>query len=83
MAKYRIVYDRGNCTGVAACHIVAEKFWQMESDDKAMLVGGKHLGKDLWELEINESELPENLEAVRNCPVQVIKILDENDKELT
>lgn len=83
MARYRIVYDRANCTGVAACAIVAEKFWQMEQDDKATLVGGKHLGNDVWEREITEEEFPENQEAARSCPVQVIKIFDQRNNEVT
>ncbi len=82
MAKYRIVYDRANCTGVAACAIVAERFWQMDSEDKATLVGGELTGNDVWEREITGEELPENLEAARSCPVQVIKIIDEQNKEV-
>lgn len=83
MKKYRIVYDRANCTGVAACHIVAERFWQMDQEDKAVLVGGKQVENDIWEREITEQELAENREAAQSCPVQVIKIVDlENNQVL-
>ncbi len=82
MAKYKIIYDRANCTGVAACNIVAEKFWKMDEEDKANLVGAKPLGNDIWEREIAEEDLPENLDAARNCPVKVIKIVDESDNDL-
>ena len=49
MAKYKIIYDRSNCTGVAACHIVAKKFWQMNKDDKADLISSIPVGNDIWE----------------------------------
>ncbi len=82
MTKYKVVYDRANCTGVAACTIVAEKFWQMDSDDKADLVGATLTGNDIWEREIDENDLPKNQEAARSCPVKVIKIFDEANKEV-
>jgi len=82
MAKYKIIYDRSNCTGVAACHIVAKKFWQMNKDDKADLISSIPVGNDIWEREIDEKDLPENLEAARNCPVSVIKIFDESNNEI-
>ncbi len=82
MAKYKIIYDRNNCTGVAACRIVAEKFWEMNKDDKADLIGSRCVGNDIWELEIDEKDLLENMDAARNCPVRVIKVVDEFNNEI-
>ena len=83
MAKYKISYDRKNCIGASSCAILAEKFWKMDkNDDKADLVGGKKTGDDLWELEIDELYLEQNKEAARNCPVNVIKIVNEKRKEV-
>ena len=55
--------------------------------DKADLLGAKKIAQkkgrkegddndegDIWELEIKETELQDNKEAARNCPVNVIKI---------
>ena len=82
MTTCKVVFDRKNCTGVAACFIVAEKFWNMAEDDKAELIGSKSVGNDVWELEIEERDLPLHLEAARHCPVQVIKIMDKNGQEI-
>ncbi len=80
--KYKIIYDRKNCIGVGSCALLAEKFWAMASDDKADLIHGKQRKDGFWELEIAEEQLFENQEAARNCPVRVIKIVDEQDKEV-
>jgi len=82
MTTYKVIYDRKNCSGVAACNIVAEEFWKMAQDGKADLVGAKQVGDDIWELEINENCLRTNLEAARHCPMLVIKIIDQEGKEV-
>lgn len=88
MPKYKIVYDRRNCIGVSSCALLAEKFWVMDKkDDKAVLVNatlaeGKNKGDDTWELLIEKKDLEINKEAARNCPVNVIKIYDEEGKEV-
>ncbi len=83
MAQYKIIYDRKNCIGASSCAILAEKFWTMDKkEDKADLMGAKKTGEDTWELEIDELYLEQNKEAARNCPVAVIKIVDEKGKEV-
>lgn len=83
MAKYKIIYDRKNCIGVQSCAILAQDFWKMNKvDDKADLIGGKQKGEDIWELEIDEADLERNKAAAKNCPVEIIKIIDESGKEI-
>ena len=79
---YRVIFDRKNCTGVAACAIVAEQFWKMAEDDRAELVGSQNTGDDVWVLKIQEDILKSHKEAARHCPVKVIKIVDESEKEV-
>lgn len=68
--KYRIVYNREGCIGAAACIAVAPETWKMAADGKAeQLIH-----------EFEEKDLQKNLDAARSCPVQVIKIIDENGK---
>lgn len=85
MPRYKILYDRKNCIGVSSCALLAEKFWVMDKkDDKAVLVGGNKKGNDeAWELTIDEKDLEVNKDAARNCPVNVIKIYDEEGKEVS
>ena len=83
MPTFKISYDRKNCIGVSSCALLADKFWVMNrEDDKAVLVGSKSKGNDTWELKIDGKDLEVNKEAARNCPVNVIKIYDEEGKEV-
>ena len=70
--KYLIVHDRDGCIGCAACVVICEKYWKMDSDGKATLIGGKKKGKN-YELEISGIEC--NQDAASSCPVEVIKVV--------
>lgn len=73
MARYKIIYDRNSCIGAAACIAVAPKTWKMGKDGKA----------DQLLKEIDEKDLRQNLDAARSCPVNSIKITDENGKPVS
>ncbi len=79
---YKVIFDRKNCTGAAACAIVADQLWRMADDDKAELIGARNTGNEMWELEIGEEALKYHKEAARHCPVKVIKIVNENGHEV-
>ena len=87
--KYRIVYDRKNCIGAAACAAVAPEFWEMKEDGKAHLIGGKTDENGNEILIITEKQMTDkmksalqlNKEAAEVCPVQVIHIYDEQTGE--
>lgn len=92
MAKektYRIVFDRKNCIGAAACAAVAPEFWVMNEDGKADLVGFKLDENGNQVLIVKESQLSPsgknvlalNKEAAEVCPVQVIHIFDDETGE--
>ena len=86
---YKIVFDRKNCIGAAACAAVAPEFWEMKEDGKAHLIGGKTDENGNEVLIITESQMTENMkkalelnkEAAEVCPVQVIHIYDEESGE--
>jgi len=86
---YRIVFERKNCIGAAACAAVAPEFWVMKDDGKADLVGHKLDDNGNQILIIKESQLSKegknvlavNKEAAEVCPVQVIHIYDEETGE--
>ena len=81
---YRIVFDRKNCIGAAACAAVAPEFWVMKDDGKADLVGAKTDENGNQILIVKESQLSKegknvlalNKDAAEVCPVQVIHIYD-------
>lgn len=86
---YKIVFDRKNCIGAAACASVAPEFWIMKDDGKAELKGAKKDkdGNDV--LIIKESQMVDkvknalklNKSAAEVCPAQVIHIYDAETNE--
>ncbi len=87
--RFKIVFDRKNCIGAAACAAVAPEFWVMRDDGKADLVGAKTDENGNQILIVHEKEMsPEgkrvleiNKEAAEVCPVQVIHIYDADTNE--
>ncbi|RJQ21023.1 hypothetical protein C4580_03305 [Candidatus Woesearchaeota archaeon] len=87
--RFRIVFDKKNCIGAAACAAVAPEFWVMKDDGKADLVGHRVDEDGNQVLVVSETELtPEgkrvldlNKEAAEVCPVQVIHIYDDETGE--
>ncbi len=85
---YKIVFDRKNCIGAAACAAVAPEFWVMNEDGKADLIGSKDENGNQV-LIIKESQLTKegksvlqiNKDAAEVCPVQVIHIYDNETGE--
>ena len=78
MKKYKVVYDRKDCIGAAACTAVS-KDWVIKegSDGKADLVGAESKqNNEVQEKIIDETELESMLEAARVCPVNVIHIFN-------
>ena len=75
--KYKIVYDRENCIGAAACAAVAPDYWEIVDDGKADLKKAESKEENrVQERIIDESELEVNMEGARSCPVNVIHIID-------
>ncbi|MFA6909378.1 MAG: ferredoxin [Patescibacteria group bacterium] len=67
----RIVHDREGCIGCGACAVLCEKYWRMDNDGMASLIGGKKAGKN-FERVVENIEC--NQEAADGCPVAVIHI---------
>lgn len=75
--RYKVVYDRVNCIGAAACAAAQPKFFSMKDDGKADLINAKPKeNNDVQELEITEKELGALKEAADACPVNVIHITE-------
>ena len=72
--KYRIIYDRQACIGAAACVAVFDKRWEMVADNKANLKGGTETSKDVWQLDIDDSEYEDLKTSGDVCPVNAIHV---------
>ncbi len=71
MAKYRIDHDRPNCIGCAACAAVLPENWKMNEDGKS----------DVINPEFEEKDFERNKEAADCCPVNVIHIINNENKK--
>ena len=68
---YKITVDRDLCIGAAPCFAIAPKVFNIDSENKAVVVDEK--GADDKTI----------LEAVQACPVNAIKIIDaETDQQV-
>ena len=81
MPKYIIKYHREGCIGAASCTVFSKRFTTAK-DGKADLKGAKETDEELFELEVDEKELEELKESAKSCPVKVIKIYDEEGKQV-
>ena len=73
--KYKVILERENCIGAAACTTVYPQRWQLAKDGKANLQGVKP-NKTTQEIIIITKELEKMKQAVQNCPVNAIHIID-------
>jgi len=79
MKKYKIIYERDNCIGAAACAVVTPDLFKMNDDDqKADLIEGKSIDEEnnLFEriIELDDEKLKELLESAESCPVNIIHV---------
>ncbi len=80
--RYRIIYNRDECIGAAACIAAFPERWEMADDGKADLKGGKaNDDNSVQELEITEEEFKQMMDAAQACPVSVIHIEDMETKK--
>ena len=74
----KIIQEYDKCIGCASCTIVCPKFWKMNEEGKADLLGGKKDAKTgNFELDLknpSQDDVKCNKEAESVCPVQIIHI---------
>ena len=66
----RIEVDRDLCIGAASCVVIAEKVFQLDSENKAVVANPT--GADDETI----------LEAAKSCPTLAIYLYDENDQQI-
>ncbi|MEM2916712.1 MAG: ferredoxin [Candidatus Woesearchaeota archaeon] len=80
--RYKIIYNREDCIGAAACIAAYPERWEMADDGRADLKGGKsNDDNSVQELEISEDEFKQMMDAAQACPVSVIHIEDLQTKK--
>ncbi len=80
--RYKIIYNREDCIGAAACVAAYPDRWEIADDGRADLKGGKRNDDNsVQELEITEDEFKKMMDAAQACPVSVIHIEDLGTKK--
>ena len=75
MSKYRIIQQREKCIGCNACMEAAPARWRMSKQDGKCTLVGSVQKRDFYSVVVDEFELTENKLAMKNCPVNIIQIV--------
>ncbi len=70
---YKVIQKRKDCIGCGLCATLCPQSWKMEDDGLSKLQGSKEKN-NVWVGEIHESDLDCNLNAEKECPVNIIKV---------
>lgn len=72
----RIIQQRVKCIGCNACVEAADYRWRIsKKDGKCTLIGAVEKN-GFFSVVVNNIELDDNLIAAKNCPVNIIKIIE-------
>ena len=78
----RIEYDRDTCIGMFQCVAEWDAFERDESAGKAVLAGSEERDEDLFVREVPEDEEFEAEFAARVCPVDAIRVYDDDGERV-
>jgi ferredoxin len=78
----RIEYDRDTCIGMFQCVDEWAKFEKNLDERKADLVGSEEVEEDTYVLEVPEGEEFEAEFAARTCPVDAIRLYDDDGEQI-
>jgi len=71
----RVIQQRDKCIGCNACVEADPNRWRMSmKDGKCTLVNGQLKGQ-MYNLLVGDEELPQLEQAIRNCPVKIIRLI--------
>lgn len=70
----RILFYRGKCIGCNGCVEAAPERWRVSTrDGRSSLIDGKEK-KGIFKAVVSLDEYDQNLQAARNCPVNIIQV---------
>jgi len=69
----KIIQEHKKCIGCGSCAAICPKYWEMDSNGKAKIIGSEFNSKsENYELDIEEVGCNQN--AADTCPVECIHI---------
>ena len=78
----RIEYDRDTCIGMFQCVAEWDAFEKDESAGKAVLTDSEESEEDVFVREVPESAELDAKFAARACPVDAIRVYDDDGEQL-
>ena len=78
----RVEFDRDTCIGMFQCVAAWDTFERDEDAGKAVLAGGEESERDLFVREVPADEELDAKFAARACPVDAIRIYDDDGTQL-
>ena len=78
----RIEFDRDTCVGMYQCVAEWDAFEKNVDDGKADLQGAEEIEEDLFSLEVPEGEELDAKFAARTCPVDAIRLYDDDGEQV-
>lgn len=70
----RIIQQRDKCIGCNACVEAAYYRWRINRQDGKCTLVGSTEKRGFHSVLVDEHELEENLNAAKNCPVNIIQV---------
>ncbi|QLG28478.1 ferredoxin [Halorarum halophilum] len=78
----RIEFDRDTCVGMFQCVAEWDAFEKNMDDGKADLRGAEEIEENLFSLEVPEGEELDAKFAARTCPVDAIRLYDDDGEQV-
>ncbi|MFC7135941.1 ferredoxin [Halobaculum litoreum] len=76
-----VEFDRDTCVGMYQCVAEWDAFEKDMDAGKATLVGGEEVDADTYSLEVPEGEELDAKFAARTCPVDAIRLYDDDGEQ--
>lgn len=78
----RIEFDRDTCVGMYQCVAEWDAFEKNVDDGKADLRGAEEVEENVFSLEVPEGEELDAKFAARTCPVDAIRLYDDDGEQV-
>mgnify|MGYP005676911295 CR=1 FL=1 len=78
----KIIHFRDDCIGCHACVDCSPDSWEMSDEDGKSNLKRSTQKKDTFVADISEVEVASNIEAAKDCPMHIIRVLDDDGNEI-
>jgi len=78
----KIIHYRDDCIGCHACVDISPDNWEMSEEDGQSNLKRSVCKNGVFVANISEVEVEKNVAAAKNCPVNIIRVLDDSGHEI-